>query len=487
MAERPRRRPLHLPEPVKDAATKKTVTSKSVNTYYGYTYSEEGGWQVQEDPTGALYQIPVIKIEGLEQKTYDVEIVPTYIAMFDQKDRGYYNFYLDAVRVYDPADPDSEGNEIIKEAYQADGEYDSYFAELRNLLINAGELTEEAVAAPGVVFVDGNKEEADFSDYVSHGPNNELYLMHDQAIAFYLEADNKPETIQLSAKLAMGQEADMAIAFAAEQENEWGEYNSETITVTSAYDMHYDISEQCMWIGDEEQGYRTKYPIVIRNASKAPADGSDTGAVLSLTNLNWSVAVMPIAEPLETSLQIVADRNAAAAAYSLVEVKPDQSITVQYLDTEGNILADAAVQSVQQGSEYNVADLTEKSIEGYTIREIRGDAVQGTADTDKVIQVIYTVQECSIVVAYVDRNGNTIADPYVETVSYGNSYDVKRETIKKIWGYRQAETAGDEIKGVAKGDVNITVIYDKEKNIVTEIVHTVIDTVGNWLSSIFGR
>lgn len=472
---------------VKDAATQTTVTSKSVNTYYGYTYSEEDGWQVQEDPTGALYQIPVIKIEGLEQKTYDVEIVPTYIAMFDQKDRGYYNFYLDAVRVYDPADPDSEGNEIIKEAYQADGEYDSYFAELRNLLINAGELTEEADAAQGVVFVDGNKKEADFSDYVSHGPNNELYLMHDQAIAFYLEADNKPETIQLSAKLAMGQEAAMKIAFAVEEDSGWTEYNPETITVTSAYDMHYDISEQCMWTGDEEQGYRTKYPIVIRNASKAPTDGSDTGAVLSLTNLNWSVAVMPIAEPLETSLQIVADRNAAVAAYSLVEVKPDQSITVQYLDTEGNILADAAVQSVQKGSEYNVADLTEKSIEGYTIQEIRGDAVQGTADTDKVIQVIYTVQECSIVVAYVDRNGNTIADPYVETVSYGNSYDVKRETIKKIWGYRQAETAGDEIKGVAKGDVNITVIYDKEKNIVTEIVHTVIDTVGNWLSSIFGR
>lgn len=472
---------------VKDAATQTTVTSKSVNTYYGYTYSEEDGWQVQEDPTGALYQIPVIKIEGLEQKTYNVEIVPTYIAMYDQKDRGYYNFYLDAIRIYDPADPDSEGNEIIKEAYQADGEYDSYFAELRNLLINAGELTEEADAAQGVVFVDGNKKEADFSDYVSHGPNNELYLMHDQAIAFYLEADNKPETIQLSAKLAMGQEADMVIAFAAEEDDRWVEYNPETINVTSAYDMHYDISEQCMWTGDEEQGYRTKYPIVIRNASKAPTDGSDTGAVLSLTNLNWSVAVMPIAEPLETSLQIVADRNAAVAAYSLVEVKPDQSITVQYLDTEGNILADAAVQSVQKGSEYNVADLTEKSIEGYTIQEIRGDAVQGTADTDKVIQVIYTVQECSIVVAYVDRNGNTIADPYVETVSYGNSYDVKRETIKKIWGYRQAETAGDEIKGVAKGDVNITVIYDKEKNIVTEIVHTVIDTVGNWLSSIFGR
>ena len=159
--------------------------------------------------------------------------------------------------------------------------------------------------------------------------------MHNQAIAFYLEADNKPETIQLSAKLAMGQEADMVIAFAAEEDNRWVEYNSEPINVTSAYDMHYDISEQCMWTGDEEQGYRTKYPIVIRNASKAPADSSDTGAVLSLTNLNWSVAVMPIAEPLETSLQIVADRNAAAAAYSLVEVKPDQSITVQYLDTKG--------------------------------------------------------------------------------------------------------------------------------------------------------
>ena len=472
---------------VKDAKTDKTVTSKSVNTYYGYTYSEGGGWQVQEDPTGALYQIPVIKIEGLEQKTYDVDIVPTYIAMYDQKDRGYYNFYLDAIRIYDPADPDSKGNEIIKEAYQADGEYDSDFAELRNLLLNAGELTEESDAAPGVVFVDGNKAEVDLSEYTSRGPNNEVYLMHDQAIAFYLKAESKPETIQLSAKLAMGQEAAMKIAFAVEEDSGWTEYNSETITVTSAYDMHYDISEQCMWTGDEKQGYWTKYPIVIRNASKVPEDGNDTGAVLSLTNLNWTAADMSFAEPLDTSLQIVADRNAALAAYSLVEEKPDQSITVQYLDTKGNILADAAVQSVQQGSQYNVADLTEKSIEGYTIQEIRGDAVQGTADTDKVIQVIYAVQECSIVVSYVDRNGNAISDPYVETVLYGNNYDVKRETIKKIWGYRQAETAGDEIKGVAKGDVNITVIYDKEKNIVTEIVHTVIDTVGNWLSSIFGR
>lgn len=470
---------------VKDAKTDKTVTSKSVNTYYGYTYSEGGGWQVQEDPTGALYQIPVIKIEGLEQKTYNVEIVPTYIAMYDQKDRGYYNFYLDAIRIYDPADPDSKGNEIIKEAYQADGEYDSDFAELRDLLLNAGELTEESGAAPGVVFVDGNQAEIDLSNYTSRGPNNEVYLMHGQAIAFYLKADSKPETIQLSAKLAMGQEAAMKIAFAVEEDSGWTEYNPETITVTSAYDMHYDISEQCMWTGDEEQGYWTKYPIVIRNASEAPKEGSDTGAVLSLTNLNWTAADMSF-ETSDTSLQIVADRNAALAAYSLVEEKPDQSITVQYLDTKGNILADAVVQNVQQGSEYNVADLTGKSIEGYTIQEIRGDAVQGTADTDKVIQVIYAVQECSIVVAYVDRNGNVISDPYVETVSYGNSYDVKRETIKKIWGYRQAETSGDEIKGVAKGDVHITVIYDKEKNIVTEIVHTVIDTVGNWLSSIFG-
>ena len=449
---------------VKDKKTGTIVTSKSVNTYYGYTYSEEGGWQVQEEPTGALYQIPVIKIEGLEQKTYDVEIVPTYIAMFDQKDRGYYNFYLDAIRIYDPADPDSEGNEIIKEAYQADGEYDSDFAELRDLLLNAGELTEESGAAPGVVFVDGNQAESDLSNYTSRGPNNEVYLMHDQAIAFYLKADSKPETIQLSAKLAMGQEAAMKIAFAVEEDSGWTEYNSETITVTSAYDMHYDISEQCMWTGDEEHGYQTKYPIVICNVSKVPEDGNDTGAVLSLTNLNWTAADMSFAEPLDTSLQIVADRNAALAAYSLVEEKPDQSITVQYLDTKGNILADAAVQSVQKGSEYNVADLTEKSIEGYTIQEIRGDAVQGTADTDKVIQVIYTVQMCNIVITYVDRDGNTIADPYVQQIAYGSDYKVKKQASKKIDGYKQAEVIGDPDKGTIHGDVHITVIYDVKNN-----------------------
>ena len=479
---------------VKDAVTKKTVTSKSVNTYYGYTYSEEGGWQVQEDPTGALYQIPVIKIEGLDQGTYDVEIVPTYSPAFDQKDRGYYNFYLDAIRVYDPANPDAENNTVIKDAYQADGEYDSKFAELRKLLLNAGELTQESGAAPGVVFVDGNKEEADLSEYTSRGPNNEVYLMHDQAIAFYLEADRKPESIQLSAKLAMGEQADMQISFAVEETGGWTNYNVKRISVTSAYDMHYDISEQCMWTGDDKNGYRTKYPIIIKNATNAPDNGNDTGAVLSLTNLNWTSAEMP----LETSLRVVTDRSAAMAAYSLAEVKPDQSITVQYLDTEGNILADAAVQNVKKGSAYDVTDLTNKAMEGYTIREIRGDAIQGTADTDKVIQVIYAVRECSIVVAYVDRAGNAIADPYVESVLFGEDYDVKGETVKKIRGYRQAEITGDAAEGIAADDVNITVIYDKEDNIVIEVVHTVVDTivntvntvidkVGNWLSSIFGR
>ena len=119
---------------------------------------------------------------------------------------------------------------------------------------------------------------------------------------------------------------------------------------------------------------------------------------------------------------------------------------------------------MNQGDGYDVTELANKEIQGYEIAEIRGDAVQGTADTDKVIQVIYTVQMCSIVITYVDRDGNAIADPYVQQIAYGSDYKVKKQASKKIDGYKQAEVIGDPDKGTIHGDVHITVIYDVKNN-----------------------
>lgn len=303
----------------------KQVIAKMVNTYYGYNYSESEGWKVDENATGALYQIPIIKIDGLTQDTYEVEIIPTYSSAFDKTGDGQYKFYLDAIRIYDPVDITDSKNEIIKEAYQADGELNSKFVELRDLLLGAGEVMEISGVADGIVFIDGNSGSAELSDYGSFGPKNEVYLMHDQAIAFYLEVDKIPESIQLSAKLAMGDSAKLEVTCAVEENDGWKKYRSDTAEINTAYDTHYDISDQCIWEGNDEIGYRTKYPIIISNVSESPSDSTSTGAVISLTNLNWTDSIIHLPVPLDENsdinLKISTDENAVMAAHSLISVK----------------------------------------------------------------------------------------------------------------------------------------------------------------------
>jgi hypothetical protein len=120
------------------------VVNYLVDTYYGYKF-ENGQWIVDTTASNnALYQVPVIKVDLNNVKDadnnaygygyYNVEIVASYGALFDHQKDGSYDFYLDAIRIYDPAN-DGADDVVIKDAYIADGEYMPTYEELRNLLI----------------------------------------------------------------------------------------------------------------------------------------------------------------------------------------------------------------------------------------------------------------------------------------------------------------------------------------------------------------
>lgn len=206
------------------------VENYLVDTYYGYTYGNDPSteedknvWYVDDDASDTLYQVPVIKVEGMEYGHYQVQIIATYAEFFDHKreDGKYtsYDFYLDAIRIYDPAN-DGANSTVVKDAYIADGEGWPTYVELRNLIITANtfdKLDDETVN--GIIFIDGNKALSDstypegtepdspvtgknyeISDYINFGPNNELYLDSKQAIAFKLEDDSNVVDIQLALK-----------------------------------------------------------------------------------------------------------------------------------------------------------------------------------------------------------------------------------------------------------------------------------------------
>lgn len=261
-------------EKVATAGTSETQPTNPVAGESRYvTYEPNYIWKVTEGDN-ALYQIPVIHYTDLPYATYTVVIRPKYYSMFDHTTQGgSYDFYLDAVRIYNPMG--TNGNTY----YVEDGEGYATFTEVRNLLLDAGDLTAGIAELGGVVFVDG-KPGANITDYKNYGPNNEVYLSGGQAIAFKVENAENVASIQLGAKVPNG--ASATLNWATSEGEKRG-----SIPLTTATDMYYKLED----ISDGDI-------VVIANGS------SENGVLLSLTTLKITYNAKPTPE---NSAQIVVD------------------------------------------------------------------------------------------------------------------------------------------------------------------------------------
>ena len=171
-----------------------TATGKQynyvVNNYYGYT-DQNGEWVVDKNASDTLYQIPVMKVDGLDYGEYNVVIKVAYNKFFDTAEAKEYSFWLDAVRIYDPMGEYAD--------YTEDNEGYPQYIKLRDTLA-------DGTAKPDgtkTVFIDGGST-ADISTYANYGPNNEVYLMDGQAITFKIPQNANVDSIQIGAKAPNG-------------------------------------------------------------------------------------------------------------------------------------------------------------------------------------------------------------------------------------------------------------------------------------------
>lgn len=235
---------------------------------------------VESNDPNALYQVPVMKIEELPYGKYNVTITASYVSDFDHvENSSSYDFYLDAIRIYDPAH-DGANDVEIRDAYKADGEYLPEYYELRNWLIDADTFAAlgGSEEIDGIVFIDGAISDgttigagptASVTDYSNYGPNNELYLAPGQAVAFNLNAaQDAPEgyevdTVQIAyksvdgtAKVKLWDAASDTVSTADEK------------IVATATDLYYDITAL------------NGKTVVILNSGTTAND-----AILSITNV----------------------------------------------------------------------------------------------------------------------------------------------------------------------------------------------------------
>ena len=205
---------------VKDKATGKVVKSSAVNNYYGYKYQGDK-WVATENDPNCLYQIPVMKIAGLDYAEYEVMIQVAYASFLDEANAGSYNFWLDAIRVYDPMGKDNA-------TYEQDNEGYPQYIKLRDELVKTGSSID---AKPDTtVFIDGAAE-ATIDQYKNYGPNNEVYLAKGQAISFTIPENINIASIQIGAKAPNGNSAEMNV-------------NGTKKAIPSATEMYYQIATQ---------------------------------------------------------------------------------------------------------------------------------------------------------------------------------------------------------------------------------------------------
>ena len=263
-----------------------------VDTYYGYEYVN-GEWKVVTDAAKALWQIPVMKVANLDYGKYDVTITVAYADFFShgQNGGGSYDFWLDAVRIYDPAGAADGSKENYEKAYKADGECWPTYMELRDMIIRDNSFTADSAEASGIVFIDGSKENqaVSMADYTSYGPNNELYLAKGQAVAFRLNA--------------AGNVADIQIALKAIQA---GIKAHAVITTTDGAKL-FDGD-----IATATDMYRS---ILAANGKTVVITNTGDG-ILSITNLKVTYSVKPVATD---TLSLTMDEKSALAALSAVD------------------------------------------------------------------------------------------------------------------------------------------------------------------------
>lgn len=136
------------------------------------------------------------------------------------------------------------------------------------------------------------------------------------------------------------------------------------------------------------------------------------------------------------------------------------TVTVKYIDTQGNSISDYIPLSGNVGQEYTTE---QKIISGYTFKEVQGNKSGLLSTTPQTVTYIYTknpieIKTGTVTIKYVDTNGNSISDEITKSGNVGSLYTSEQ---KKILGYNFKEIQGIEEGQFTIESQTVTYVYTK--------------------------
>ncbi len=301
-----------------------------------------------------LYQVPVVSVQELPYDSYTVKIFVNEPFCFAEQmggsdpyggslDRGG-EFYLDAVRIYDPIDTSESAltsSAVSREAYscyQSHSEADPTFTELRQFLIDADSYSAGGTLS-GAVYLDcdrsddgsdGRDEDVDgkqvytVGNYAALGPNNETYLKKNQAVAFKLNVQEPvPASLDMGVKSADGGVPVLGVYLSSAKPTTASA--GLTYTVNSATAQFYDFNiDPELWI-TEADGSKSLY-VVISNRGEGILSITDVKYTATLAGTTESVQFLYDSATVHIANLLLTEGNGEAGEHSFLYTDIDPAV-----------------------------------------------------------------------------------------------------------------------------------------------------------------
>lgn len=274
-----------------------------------------------------------MKVSGLDYGEYTAVIRVAYSSFFDQTTKNEYNFWLDAIRVYDPMGKDNA-------TYEQDNEGYPQYIKLHDELVKTGSSIDAKLGT--TVFIDGAAE-ATIAQYKNYGPNNEVYLANGQAITFKIPANANIASIQIGAKAPNGT-AKMTVTGTDDPKE-----------ISSATEMYYKVNVDAT-AADKE--------VTIANKG--------TG-ILSLTNLKITFKTNPNATVTLAALTDDDQANAVAQVRALFAAPAEPFNPDLFTASWGHSVrkGDTATLTVKTSEDVEAIEVDGQMIDKYVTRTER--------------------------------------------------------------------------------------------------------------------
>ena len=388
------------------------------------------GW-VLSSGDNAMYQVPALSVDMGAVGQYTVVIQPRFTAKFGHynEDAGgvkYFNFTFDGVRIYNPAD----GNNAALAKYAANGEtYTNY------------RLIRDEISAEDMVVIDGSErlQGMQLAAYIQGTPNEELYLMPNGTTGFDVDISGLTDA-RIGLRAANGTACTVTVGN--------GSGTTRTIKVGSATEQYYSVKDLIptgtttgtITLTNGNSGILSVTKLMT-TSNTAPASPSQAPRRISVSPQTAEAALATV-RMLNANIAIheesVQAQTGSDGTVTLTLTTGADAETVVIRDAEGNVIdPDSVAFTITDSGEKNWTVTFTEAREGtftYTLQAEYENGYTGSAEpTEATVTVSFSTDPTG--------EGPTGEDPTGEELLGGLSdilaklrsiFDILREFIRTI-------------------------------------------------------